>query len=326
MKISIINFSNRKNGNSQMIMEFLKEIYINAEIKTYNFSSMKISQCGNCNYECMKDKERCPYKDKIYNIYKNIMNSDICYYIVANYCEYPCSNFFIFNERRCGYFNKNDKKLNKYLNIRKKFIVITNSNTINFLDIFKYHVNNEPDVLFISPKKFGLSSISDNVLSNINAKNLIYEFTIDNYKYEKSAMGIVLYNNTILATKEDIYGTIAFSLPKGHIESNETYIETAIREVYEETGYELMEENYIDSLKPYEVKFIDHNYHLIKKMIYPIIFKVNEIKELEIKESRVKETNFYNVYEFIQNCSYDNLKNIVLEALKIIDNKERIYE
>lgn len=325
MKVSIINFSNRKNGNSQMIMKLLSELYVDEKVKAYNFSSMHISQCGKCSYECMKENEKCPYKDKIYEIYKNIISSDICYYIVANYCDYPCSNFFIFNERGCGYFNKNEKKLTKYLNVKKKFIVITNSNTKNFLDIFKYHVNDEPDVLFISPKKFGLSSISDNVLSNPSAKYLISDFTQDIYRNEVSAMGIVMLEDKILATKEDIYGNVAFSLPKGHVEKDETYIETAIREVEEETSFKLTKEDYVKSLEPYEVKFIDHNYHLVKKLIYPIIFKVNNMQDLVIKEKRVKEISFYNVYEFIQNCTYDNLKYIVLDALKI-QKKEQVYE
>lgn len=315
MKISIINFSNRKNGNSESISKFLKELYIDEEVKCYTFSSLNIEQCGKCSYGCLKENKKCLYKDRIYNIYRNICNSDICYYVIPNYCDYPCSNFFIFNERGCGYFNKSEAKLNKYLNVKKKFVVITNSNTENFLNILKYHTIEKPDVLFISPKKFGLSSVSDIVLNNINSKLLIQDFTKDIYRVEESAMGIVILDNKILATKEEIYGNVVFSLPKGHIEKKESHLDTAIREVYEETGYILKKDDFVKELEPYEIKFIDHNYHLVKKFIYPLLFKVNKTNELCIKEKRVKEINFYNIYEFIKNCSYDNIKNIVLDAL-----------
>jgi len=319
MKICIVNFSSRKNGNSENISKYLKELFQYENVKTYNFSSLNIEKCGKCSYGCLKEHNKCPYQDRIYNIYHNICNSDICYYIIPNYCGYPCSNFFIFNERGCGYFNKNENKSNKYLNVKKKFIVITNSNTDNFIDIFKHHTNNLPDILFISPKKFGLSSVSDIVITNDNAKHLIDDFTKDIYRLEKSAMGIVIYDNKILATKEEIYGNIAFSLPKGHVEKDETIVETAIREVYEETGCQLDNNDYLKELDPYEVNFIDHNYHLVKKIIYPILFKIKEYKELQIKEKRVKEISFYNIYDFIKDCSYDNVREMVLNALKDLD-------
>ena len=41
---------------------------------------------------------------------------------------------------------------------------------------------------------------------------------------------------------------------------------------------------------------------------------------------KLKEINFYNVYDFIKDCSYDNLKSIVLDALKVVDFMEGVYE
>lgn len=316
MKIAIINFSNRTNGNSLDISKYLKDLYIGNDVKLYNFSSLNIEACGSCAYECLKKGYRCPKKDKINKMYHTICNADMCYYVLPNYCDYPCSNFFLFNERSCGYFNNNYQKMDKYLNVKKKFIVITNSNTENFIEILKKHVKNEnPEILFISTKKFGLLSASDRVLTINSSKVLIEDFVNDNYHLEESAMGVVLCNDKILATKEEIYGNLMFSLPKGHVEKNETYIETAIREVNEETGVELNSKDFYLALEPYEIKFIDHYHRLIKKKIYPLLFKINEEKPFHINEKRVKEINYYNVYEFIKNCSYENIKNIILDAL-----------
>ena len=314
MKVTIINFSNRKGGNSDSISKYLKTLF-NEDDNVKIFNLINIEKCGKCNYNCLKEK-KCPHEDNITNIYRNICNSDICYFVLPNYCDYPSSNFFIFNERGNGYFNKKEGRLIKYINVKKKFIVITNSNTENFVDIMKNHVNEDPDILFISPKKFGMSSFSDNILNNDKCKILLKDFKEDNYKLEESAMGVVICNNKILATKEDIYNNLVFSLPKGHIENNETHIETAIREVYEETGLKLTKENFAKSLNHYEIKFIDHHHRLIKKYIYPILFKIDNESNLNIKEKRVKEVGFYNIYEFIENCSYENIKSIIIKSLK----------
>ena len=58
---------------------------------------------------------------------------------------------------------------------------------------------------------------------------------IENVQYEQSAMALVLFDDKILCTVEEIYGKNVLSLPKGHVEEGETALETAIRECFEET-------------------------------------------------------------------------------------------
>ncbi|MDE5565517.1 MAG: GNAT family N-acetyltransferase, partial [Anaeroplasmataceae bacterium] len=81
-----------------------------------------------------------------------------------------------------------------------------------------------------------------------------YWINIGPWKKEESAMAIVIVKNKILATKELVYGKVRLSVPKGHVENNETYIETAMRECFEETGIQLQKDNYKKSDEPEKKK------------------------------------------------------------------------
>jgi ADP-ribose pyrophosphatase YjhB (NUDIX family) len=50
---------------------------------------------------------------------------------------------------------------------------------------------------------------------------------------EKSVGGVIVKDGKVVVVKQQ-KGT--FSLPKGHLEGNERLIDTAYREIYEETG------------------------------------------------------------------------------------------
>jgi len=62
-----------------------------------------------------------------------------------------------------------------------------------------------------------------------------------------SAGGVIVNNNDVLVVSQ--HGR-TWSLPKGHIEPNETPLQTAYREIYEETG--LLHLNYIKPLGSYK--------------------------------------------------------------------------
>ncbi|MFH1771155.1 MAG: NUDIX domain-containing protein [archaeon] len=57
---------------------------------------------------------------------------------------------------------------------------------------------------------------------------------------ERSAGGVIINNGKVVVVAQQ-WGT--FSLPKGHIEGEETILEGAYREIYEETG--LMKEDLV---------------------------------------------------------------------------------
>jgi len=317
MAITIVNFSSRKDGNCEKILELLANHFQKSPVKTFSFCDKEIKGCGKCsNYNCFKN-DSCSINDGLMQLFDDITNSEFAYFIIPNYCDFPCSNYFIFNERSCGYFNGKKELLDKYIKVKKKFIVISNSKNSNFKKILNYQIESfiEPSILFLSNDKFDCKSLDGNLLSKKAAVDLILNYADDNYKIEESAMALVKYKNEVLYTKEEIYNNIVVSLPKGHVEKNETHIETSIRECREETGLILDPKDYVKEGKPYEYKFIDHNNVLVKKLIYPVIYHVNEKRDTRINEERIVSVGFMTISDFLLQCSFENVKDFVKKEL-----------
>ena len=177
MKVCIVSFSSRKNGNCSQIGEFISSHLTDTELKLYSFADFTLKACGNCEYQCFSGGVNCPYsQDNEREILDTITNSDLTYFVVPNYCDFPSSNFFVFNERSLCYFQNNEELLAKYLAVRKKFIVVSNTNIANFQMAFAYHTNVQPEILCLSAKKYGKVSIDGNLLTAKQAINDLVKF------------------------------------------------------------------------------------------------------------------------------------------------------
>lgn len=174
MKKTIISFSGRKNGNCSNIGRMLYQSEEDSIF--YDFSEISITPCTACSLECFKEGQQCPYRDDmVYTIYDSIMHSDMTFFIVPNYCDYPCSLYFIFNERSQCYFQHHPQLLEQYLEKRKKFIVISNTNQENFIKAFEYQ-SQKPDILFLSAKRYNKISIRGDLLDSLQAIEDIKNF------------------------------------------------------------------------------------------------------------------------------------------------------
>lgn len=131
---------------------------------------------------------------------------------------------------------------------------------------------------------------------------------------QQSAMAVVVCQNKILTTKEAVYDKTALSLPKGHIEQGESIVDAAIRECFEETNVTVTEENAVAMLTPFEVRFTDRNSRYVLKTVTPVLFEVNEFGAPKAKEERILSVDYMDINEFCQNCSYDNVRNVLAEA------------
>lgn len=172
----IVSFSSRTDGNCGNIAYFLAKIL--PESSVYTFSDFQIKPCGGCDYPCFQNREACPYFDDMeYKILDSICHSDAAYYVVPNYCDYPCANFFIFNERSQCYFQGHPELLETYLTVPKKFIVVSNSCSDNFRQAFVQHTNWEPNILFLSAKSYGKNSISSDLITSESISTILETFT-----------------------------------------------------------------------------------------------------------------------------------------------------
>lgn len=177
MKITIVSFSNRENGNCQSIAKLAVEAYAGNEVKVFCFSYFALTPCGKCDNECFRAQTNCPYiNDKTYEIYDSITNSDLAVFIVPNYCGYPCSNFFVFNERSLCYFCGNQGLLDKYENVQKKFIAISNSEADNMITAFSYQTYAAPDVLYLASKAYEKDSLAGDLMDSEAARKAVMDF------------------------------------------------------------------------------------------------------------------------------------------------------
>lgn len=182
MKICVINFSGRKNGNCRNIAEKILSFYKD-KTDYFDFSNTEISGCGKCDYQCFKRRDNCPYiSDDAAKIYNSVTQSDISFFIVPNYCDYPCANYFAFNERSQCVFQGDYIFLDKYLKAKKKFIVVSNGDKQNFYKAFEYQVEDgeKADVLFLSAKKYGKKSIDGDLTQSSAALQDIEKFIAQN--------------------------------------------------------------------------------------------------------------------------------------------------
>lgn len=167
-KITVIQFSTRKNGNCAAVLDHLCGYYAGETVFGY---AVNMEPCGNCNYECLRKGEKCPNITQTQvEIMDSICSSDMVYFIVPNFCGYPCAGYFAFNERSVGYFDMDSKLLQKYMGVPKRFIIISNSESNQFADAMQQQVIGEPEIFYLKTGKYGCQSIAGDLMDSEEAK------------------------------------------------------------------------------------------------------------------------------------------------------------
>lgn len=162
MSIAIISFSSRPDGNCARIGRYLQSLTGGT---LYSFAALHAHPCGGCRYECFDRPPSCPYQDDgLYILYDAIVASDVTYFVLPNYCDYPCANFFLFYERCQGYFLGRAELSERYDRIRKKAVVISNTQEQNFRAVLAQQSSEEVKTLFLHAKDYGRISLRGDLM------------------------------------------------------------------------------------------------------------------------------------------------------------------
>ena len=314
---TFISFSARAGGNCDKIAEYLKR----DGDKAIFFRDLDITGCKNCNYECCTSY--CKYHDdSIYSLYDSFKNCEKVVLIVPIYCGNPSSLYFIFNERCQDYFMHNEMEYENIL--RRLYIIGVCGDTVHSPDFIPClekwfnHTKYSNHVLGLERHRYDLK-LNDCVLDVEELKDKIDEFiNPTKAQIEESAMAAVVCKDKILATNELIYGKNTLSLPKGHREENEDIVDTAIRECFEETNILITRDNLAGKLDPFSYEFLTPSNTLIRKTIYPFLFRVDDEGEPLAKEKRITSVKWIKIDEFTDSCTHDTVKKIAKQIKKFL--------
>ena len=136
-------------------------------------------------------------------------------------------------------------------------------------------------------------------------------------RHEKSCGGLIYREHDgetqLLLLKHRCGGH--WSFPKGHMEAGETEMETALREIREETGLrvflrEVFREEVEYSPKP----------NVKKQVIYFIGFTLNEAA-LRPQEEEVSELQWMEIHKAYDAVTFRNDKNLITKAIEYISRR-----
>ena len=171
IKVVILNFSSRKNGNCAEITDYIEHYYNRTNVCSFVIDKNSMPACGECDYECLKPDMDCRVLNQQEKaVFDAVCESDLVYLVIPNYCGYPCANYFAFNERSVGYFNMDESLMEKYMSVPKRFIIVSNSEGDNFKEAMRQQTSGTPDILYLKSRKYHKSSIAGDLLTSNAAK------------------------------------------------------------------------------------------------------------------------------------------------------------
>lgn len=125
-------------------------------------------------------------------------------------------------------------------------------------------------------------------------------------KYEKSC-GAVIFDGDKVLVIQQVKGHWGF--PKGHVENGETEVETAMREIKEETNIDVeINENYryIERYSPEE--------DVEKDVVFFVAKKIGG--EIKVQEEEVKATEWLSPREAVERVTYESSKRIMNDVIR----------
>ena len=174
--VTILNFSSRENGNCAKIADFIKNHHSEDAVEILQIDA-HFAACGGCDYECLQPGVMCPnVDDRQKQIMDRLLQSDLTYQIIPNYCGFPCANFFTFNERSIGFFNMDRNVMAQYMAVEKRFVIVSNSENASFDQAMRLQTKGEPDVIYLKTSKYGKRSTAGDLMDSSDAQSDLATF------------------------------------------------------------------------------------------------------------------------------------------------------
>lgn len=125
-------------------------------------------------------------------------------------------------------------------------------------------------------------------------------------KYEKSC-GAVIFDGDKVLVIQQVKGHWGF--PKGHVEDGETEVETALREIKEETNLDVeINENYryIERYSPKE--------DVEKDVVFFVANKIGG--EIKVQEEEVVATEWLSPRDAVEKVTYQTSKKVMSDVIR----------
>lgn len=107
-----------------------------------------------------------------------------------------------------------------------------------------------------------------------------------------------------------------WDFPKGHVEDGETEIQTAMREVKEETNLDVE----VNEKYRYTTKYSPKG-DVIKEVIYFLAKNIHNNKQAQLEE--VSEVKWFKLDEALNKITYDTSKDILIKLMKDIKEEKK---
>lgn len=174
--ITVLNFSPRTSGNCAEICRHIQDHYENTNIHLFNVCEY-VSPCKNCNYECLTPGISCPQLSTRYtHMMDAICSSDLIFYVVPNFCGMPNAVYYAFNERSVGYFNMDRTVMGQYMSVKKRFIVVSNTENNMFLESLRQQTTVDPEILYLKTSRYKKRSIAGDMMDSEEARSDLLDF------------------------------------------------------------------------------------------------------------------------------------------------------
>ena len=176
MNIIVLNFSPRENGNCSAICSLIQNHYIKSNIRLFHVCK-HVSPCNGCDYECLKPSVICPQLTGDFtDMMDSICGSDLVYYVIPNFCGMPNAVYYAFNERSVGYFNMDRAVMGRYTNVKKRFVVVSNTETNLFKESLRQQTTAQPEILYLKTSHYRKKSIAGDMMESPEAQADLKDF------------------------------------------------------------------------------------------------------------------------------------------------------